>query len=155
LPGLYAPDLVVGGNPYLAATFTDMSTYVAPPGAITGVTSARAHPGDTIVVFGIGFGPVTPPVNAGSISFGNTSLTAPVQFFFNGTPAQTSYAGIAPGSVALYEFEITVPTISSSDAVAVTFTLGGVPGTQTLYTSVQNTGAQQRPTGIGPNGAIR
>ncbi len=157
LPGLYDPGMVVNGNPFLAATFSDMSTYVAPPGSISGFTSARAHPGDTIVFFGIGFGPVTPAVNAGSISFGDTALTAPVQFFFNGTPAAAvTYAGIAPGSVALYEFEVTVPTIPSSDAVEITFTLGGVPGTQTLYTSVQNTGPQKRPTGLtGPNRSIR
>jgi uncharacterized protein (TIGR03437 family) len=40
--------------------------------------------------------------------------------------------------VGVYQFNVVVPNISAGDAVPVTFTLNGVNGTQTLYTSVGN-----------------
>jgi uncharacterized protein (TIGR03437 family) len=49
-PGLLAPSsFIVGGTQYAAALFSDGATYVLPPGAIAGVPSRRAQPGDTIV----------------------------------------------------------------------------------------------------------
>jgi uncharacterized protein (TIGR03437 family) len=39
--------------------------------------------------------------------------------------------------VGLYQINVLVPNIPSSDAVPLTFTLNGVTGTQTLYTSVE------------------
>jgi uncharacterized protein (TIGR03437 family) len=47
------------------------------------------------------------------------------------------FAGLAPGFVGLYQFNLTVPTVTASDTIPVTFTLGGIAGTQTLYTAVQ------------------
>jgi uncharacterized protein (TIGR03437 family) len=46
--------------------------------------------------------------------------------------------GLAPDYTGLYQFNITVPNGAAGNAVALTFTLNGVPGTQTLYLAVQN-----------------
>ena len=60
-PGLLAPSsFLVGGKQYVAALFSDGATFVLPPGAVAGVPSRRAQPGDTITLYGVGFGPVTP-----------------------------------------------------------------------------------------------
>jgi uncharacterized protein (TIGR03437 family) len=49
------------------------------------------------------------------------------------------YAGLAPGSVGEYQFNVVVPAnVPTGDAVPVTFTLNGVAGTQTLYTAIQS-----------------
>ncbi|MGH9664972.1 MAG: hypothetical protein ACRD9L_11160 [Bryobacteraceae bacterium] len=53
------------------------------------------------------------------------------------TEAATSYAGLAPSAIGLYQFNVVVPSVPANDAVPLTFTLGGVSGTQTLYTAVQ------------------
>jgi uncharacterized protein (TIGR03437 family) len=45
---------------------------------------------------------------------------------------------LAPSLVGVYQLNVVVPNVAPSDAVPVTFTLGGVPGAQTLYTSVGN-----------------
>lgn len=67
-PGLLAPpSFKVGGIQYVAALFSDNVTFVLPPGAIAGVASRRAKPGDTITLYGVGFGPVTPNIPAGQI----------------------------------------------------------------------------------------
>ena len=137
--GLLAPAyLNIGGAQYVGALFPDYQTFVAPPGAISGYASRRAKPGDVIVIYGIGFGPVTPNIPAGQIVPGNTALTLPFQIFFGSAQATLQYAGLAPSLVGVYQFNVVVPNIPPSDAVPVTFTLGGVNGAQTLYTSVGN-----------------
>ncbi len=137
--GLLAPGyLNIGGVQYVGALFPDYQTFVAPPGAISGYTSRRAKPGDVLIIFGVGFGPVNPNIPAGQVVPGNTALTLSFQISFGSAPATLQYAGLAPSLVGVYQFNVVVPNIPPSDAVPVTFTLGGVPGAQTLYTSVGN-----------------
>jgi uncharacterized protein (TIGR03437 family) len=138
-PGLYAPpNFNIGGKQYLAALFPDGVTYVLPPGTIPGITSRQAKPGETIIVYGVGFGPVTPNIPAGQVVQQSNAVTAPLQVFFGQTPATLSYSGLAPGAVGLYQFNVVVPNVVANDAVPIAFPLGGVNGTQTLYTAVQN-----------------
>jgi uncharacterized protein (TIGR03437 family) len=136
-PGLLAPStFLIGGTQYVVALETDGLTYVLPPGAIAGVTSARAKAGQTIVMYGIGFGTVTPGIPAGQIAAGSNSLNATLQIFIGGQLATVSYEGLAPGFVGLYQFNVVVPAVAASDKVPVTFSLGGTLGTQTLYLAV-------------------
>src|SRR5581483_8622452 len=53
--------------------------YAAPSGAVPGVNTRPAKPGDTVTFYGIGFGPVTPNVPAGTVTSGLTMLASPVQ----------------------------------------------------------------------------
>jgi uncharacterized protein (TIGR03437 family) len=139
-PGLVAPPLfVVNGKQYVVATFTDGVTYVAPPNSIPGVTSRQAKPGETIVMYGVGFGPVTPNIPAGQIVQAANSLATPVNFSFGGTPAAApGYAGLAPTYVGLYQFNVVVPTVAANDLVPLTYTVGSVTGSQTLYIAIGN-----------------
>jgi uncharacterized protein (TIGR03437 family) len=135
-PGLLAPtNFKIGGNQYVVAQHSDGS-YVLPQGAIAGVSSRPAQPGETVVIYGVGFGPVTPDVPAGEIASGTTQLTSPIQILFGSEPASLAYSGLAPGLVGLYQFNVIVPFVAASDLVPLTFKLGGVAGSQTLYTAV-------------------
>jgi uncharacterized protein (TIGR03437 family) len=138
--GMLAPaSFKIGGLQYLAALFPDYQTFVLPPGAISGVASRRAKPGDVIVIFGTGFGPVTPNIPAGQIAQGGSTLTLPLQIYFGSTLAKLQYSGLAPNLVGVYQFNVVVPNVPASDAVQVSFSLGGVIGAQViLYTSVGN-----------------
>jgi uncharacterized protein (TIGR03437 family) len=137
-PGLLAPAVfLVGGIQYVAALFSDDSTYVMPPGTVGGVTSRAANPGEVITLYGVGFGTVTPSTPAGQIASGQTQLTSSLKIYFAGTQAQVSYAGLSPESVGLYQFDVTVPNVAAGASVPLTFTLNGVDGAQTLYTAVQ------------------
>jgi uncharacterized protein (TIGR03437 family) len=139
LPGMLAPaSFVVNGNQYLAALFSDGTTFVLPPGAIPGVNSRQAKPGETILVYGIGFGDVIPNIPAGQIATQVNKLASPFQLLFGSTPAVLSYSGLAPTYVGLYQFDVVVPNVPNNDLVPITFTLGTVSGTQTLYTAVHN-----------------
>jgi uncharacterized protein (TIGR03437 family) len=137
-PGLLAPSAIkINGKQYVGA-FLDGDTYVLPTGAVAGITSRRAKVWDTIVLYGVGFGSVLPDTAAGRIVQGTNTLELPLKVLFDGTEATVAYDGLMPGMVGLYQFNVVVPNIASSDVVPLTFTLGGVAGTQTLYTSVGN-----------------
>ena len=138
-PGLLAPSsFSIAGKQNIVALFSDGTTFVLPPATISGVASRRAQPGDVITLYGIGFGAVTPSIPAGQIVQQNNTLALPFQILFGPTPAAFLYDGLAPSAVGLYQFNVTVPNVTSSDAVPVTFTVGGVAQTQTLYIAVQS-----------------
>ena len=137
-PGILAPSAFkLPAGQYAVALFPDNKTFVLPPGTVGGVAAARAKPGDTIILYGVGFGPVTPDISAGVIvQQGNT--LAGFQAAFAGVPATVQFAGLVQGFLGLYQFNVTVPQVAAGDAVPFTFTLGGKAGTQTLILPIGN-----------------
>jgi uncharacterized protein (TIGR03437 family) len=134
-PGLLAPaSFMINGLQYVVAI--DGSDYVAPAGAIAGVTSAPAKPGDVIVLYGVGFGPVNPSIPEGQIVQQQNALPS-FGISIGGAPATVKYAGLAPNYVGLYQFNVVVPAIAANNAAPVTFQVSGTAGTQTLYLAVQ------------------
>jgi len=137
-PGLLAPtSWNIGGTQYVVAQFAN-GTYVLPPNALSGITSQRAQPGDTIVIYGVGFGSVNPNIPPGQIAGQTNELAAQVSFSIGGQPAQVAYYGLAPGYVGLYQFNVVVPSVPASDTTPLTFTLNGESGTQTLALAIAN-----------------
>jgi uncharacterized protein (TIGR03437 family) len=138
-PGFLAPSsFSIGGKQYIVALFSDGATFVLPSGAIAGVPSRRAKPGDSITLYGVGFGSVTPNIPAGQVVQQTNTLAAQLHILFGQTEATVGYDGLAPNAVGLYQFNVVVPNVAASDTVPLTFTLAGVAGTQTLYIAVQN-----------------
>lgn len=138
-PGLLAPLVFqLSGRQYVVAVYPDGVTYVLPPGVTNAVPTKRARPGDTILLYGVGFGPVTPNIPAGQIVQQTNTLQSPFQVSFGGTPAQVSYYGLTPTFVGLYQFNVIVPNVAASDAVPLTFSVGTTGGTQTIVIAVGN-----------------
>lgn len=137
-PGL-CQGATLAGNPYVAAVINGAgpTTYVLPSTAnVNGVTFRPAHPGEVISFFGNGFGAVNPSPAQGQLVQQLNQLTTPLQVFFGQTQATVQYQGLAPGFIGLYQFNVVVPNIPTSDLVPVTFALGNFAGAPTLYTSV-------------------
>jgi uncharacterized protein (TIGR03437 family) len=140
-PGLLAPpSFDIGGKQYMLATFASGTnlTYVlnTSAGASLGVTSSPAKPGDVIIAYGVGFGPVTPAVSPGVIEEQSNTLVNPVTVSFGSGNANVSFQGLAGGFVGLYEFYITVPAGLASGDYPITVTQNGVALPQTLYLTV-------------------
>jgi uncharacterized protein (TIGR03437 family) len=134
-PGLWAPrTLAAGDKQYVAAFHSDRATYVLPAGMAAGTPSRPARPGETITLYGVGFG----NAQAGEVARENQPVDLPLEVFFGDTPARVAYAGLAPGEVGLYRFDIIVPGIPGNASTPLTFTLGGARGQQTLYTAVSD-----------------
>jgi len=135
-PSLLAPTtFMIGGKQYVAA-FNPDGTFALPQNAIVGVSSTAATPGQTVVMYGIGFGPVSDGVTAGTLPTQQDSLTLPLVVSFGTTNAQLAYAGLAMGLTGLYQINVVVPQVSANSAEPITFTLGTTKGSQTLYIAV-------------------
>ena len=130
-PGLLAfPPTTSATDLYVVAIFPDYTTYALPPGTGLPVPSRRAKAGDTVTLYGIGFGPVIPDVSAGNIAKQTNSLQASVEVRFGGHPGRVTYAGSAPGFAGLYQLNVVVPdgvvvAGTVDDAVLVTVVLNG------------------------------
>jgi uncharacterized protein (TIGR03437 family) len=136
-PGLLAPpgSFAINGKQYVAAILPDGS-FALPSNAIPGVASRPANPGETIVIYGIGFGDVLPNIAAGTVVTQQNELATPIQFLFNNTAVMPAYFGLAPNYTGLYQFNIVVPNFAANNALPLSFNLGGTKGTQTLYIAV-------------------
>jgi uncharacterized protein (TIGR03437 family) len=90
--------------------------------------SNPAKPGDTLVVYCSGLGAVDPPLAAGSatpLAF-LTRTTAPLTALIGGRTAAVSFAGLTPGSTALYQVNVTVPQgVPNGDALPMVISISG------------------------------
>jgi uncharacterized protein (TIGR03437 family) len=110
------------GGTYVAAQHADY-TYVGKPGLIAGVATQPAKPGETILLYGTGFGPTSPPLPSAQLVTTPAVLANSVQVTIGGVDAPVAYAGLV--EAGLYQFNVTVPSVPSGDAAVVART-GGV-----------------------------
>jgi uncharacterized protein (TIGR03437 family) len=119
----YAPGFFPSGHGnYLAAQHADSS----PVGGYAGATPAK--PGETIILWGTGFGPSSPiatpagqVITAAPASPGNL---AGITVTIGGVPAAISYAGITLSGLA--QINVTVPAGLANGDAAVVASVGGV-----------------------------
>ncbi|HWE49701.1 MAG TPA: hypothetical protein VG273_07935 [Bryobacteraceae bacterium] len=120
------------GN-YGIAVNTDGSLALPASLTVPGFVSHPAKPGDTLTIYGLGFGQTSPAAVEGAAASTTTLQNAPdatVLFDgqFNGQPVTTKafFAGLSPGSVGLYQVNVTIPAgVPLSTSIPVTVTIGG------------------------------
>jgi len=95
---------------------------------VTPVTADQpASPGEVVIFYGTGFGPVDPPLGTGAASNGN-QITATPAMTIDGLPAEIQFAGVAPGFVGLNQINVVVPGLARTNgADPVVLTINGVP----------------------------
>jgi uncharacterized protein (TIGR03437 family) len=123
--GLLAPPAFnVGGRQYVVAQFADGS-YVLPTSNFGDASTRPAKVGETIVIYGVGFGPVVTAANQGMppglIATAANQLVNPVVLVFGTTAPATVYAGLSPGYVGLYQFNVVVPAVAPAPALQAWF----------------------------------
>jgi len=124
----------INGTPYVAAVHLD-GAYVGKANLIAGGNFRPAQPGETILVYGTGFGATTPAVPAGQIFAGAAPLATQPTIQIGGAAASLSFAGLA--GAGLYQFNVTIPSTAVTGDAPLTAQIGGV-GTQTgLLVTVQ------------------
>jgi uncharacterized protein (TIGR03437 family) len=122
----FAPAFLTFNGTAVAAQHADYSLAGA-ANLIPGAVTTPAKPGETILLYGVGFGPANPAQPAGQVVGAPATLANDVQVTIGGVAATVSYAGLVQSG--LYQLNVVVPTISTGDA-KVTATVGGV-STQT------------------------
>ena len=129
---LFAPD----GRRYAAALHAD-GTVAARAGLLgEGVRSFPARPGETVVLWGSGFGPTTPPMASGVV------LSAPLPLengsglavTIGGRPAQVEYVGMTVAGV--YQINVRVPEDLADGDHEVAAALGGLQTQSGAYLMV-------------------
>jgi uncharacterized protein (TIGR03437 family) len=138
-PGILAPPVFkFAAGQYAFALFPDNRTYVLPPGvAPANLPIARAKPGDVIILYGLGFGPVSPNLTAGTLVEQSNQLFS-FQAAFAGVQATVQFAGLVQTYTGLYQFNIVVPNVPANDATPFTFSINGTAGTQSLLMPIGN-----------------
>jgi uncharacterized protein (TIGR03437 family) len=111
--------LLFGGGPYIASVHADGSLVGPASMSVPGYAFTPAKPGETILLFGTGFGLPASTLTDGSM-VQSGSLTNPPAIFFqfiepyrlgSTYPAKLAYAGvISPG---LYQFNVVVPAVAA------------------------------------------
>jgi len=81
---------------------------LGPTGKTLGYPTVAATAGDSVELFGVGFGPVNPPVPAGQPFSGAAATVAPVTVYLNGISITPTFAGMS--SAGLYQLNITIPS---------------------------------------------
>jgi uncharacterized protein (TIGR03437 family) len=117
---------------YVAAQHANYSLLGA-PSAISGATPAQ--PGETILLYGTGFGPSTPALPTADLVTTAEPLANAVTISIGSVAANVEFAGLVESG--LYQFNVTVPSsLPSGDAVVVA-TIGGVESQTGLSITVQ------------------
>lgn len=123
----------IGSGSAAAAQHSDYS-YVGAPGLLSGVATQPAKPGETILLYGTGFGPTNPALATGQLVTTAEPLANAVQITIGGVAVTPLFAGlVGPG---LYQFNVTVPNVPNGDA-KVAATIGGVSTQAGVTVAVQ------------------
>lgn len=112
LPAFFTMD----NGKYVAALHLDYSL-VGSAGLLPGITTTPAQPGETIVLYGTGFGPTNPALPTSQLVGAPAPLANSVRITIGGVVASVGFAGlVGPGT---YQFNVTVPDLPNGDAPVV------------------------------------
>jgi uncharacterized protein (TIGR03437 family) len=106
-----------------------------------------ASAGETIAVFVTGLGRVTPPVADGTPGPSNplSQTTALIYAFVGNQQATTTFSGLAPGLVGVYQLNITIPSgAGSGDAVLSISDADGISSQALLPLAPSNTAPSEQ-----------
>jgi uncharacterized protein (TIGR03437 family) len=125
----------IGGGAYVAAQHAADYSLVGATNLIPGVTSTPAKPGETILIYGTGFGPANPPLPTNQLVTTAEPLANSVQITIGGVaaPAIVAYL-VGPG---LYQFNVTLPLNLPNGDAAVLAMVGGVSSQTGVSVTVQ------------------
>jgi uncharacterized protein (TIGR03437 family) len=143
-PGLFR----IGVGEYGAIVNASQGNFPFPTavGNALGVAAAPARPGDFIVLFGTGLGPVNPTVGTGQAALGS-----PLSFIVNApfvtygrTPVQgvplvePAFVGLTPGFAGLFQVNVIVPLdLGTNPRMAVTLEFPSGPRSNTVEIAVE------------------
>ena len=114
-------------------------TYAVKAGTFASLTTLAAKPGDVLILWGTGFGPVTPAilpwvVTPSDRTYSTSTMPAVT---LNGIPATVYGAALASGYSGLYQVAIQVPSFMPDGDWPLVVTIGGVPSPNGMFLTVK------------------
>jgi uncharacterized protein (TIGR03437 family) len=108
---------------------------LGPTGNSLGYPTVAAKAGDTVELYGTGFGPTRPAVQAGQVFSGAAPTINPVTLLLNNVSVTPSFAGLS--GAGLYQINLTIPAGLGTGDVPLVATVGGVHTPSTIVISLQ------------------
>ena len=108
---------------------------IGPTGTSLGYATVAAKAGDSVALFGTGFGPTNPTVQAGRAFSGAAATTNPVTMRINNVIVPTAFAGLSGAGV--YQVNLTIPSGLGTGDVSLQATVGGVQTPSGIVISLQ------------------
>jgi uncharacterized protein (TIGR03437 family) len=102
--------------------------FIGPNGTSLGFPTRPVKAGDVVELYGVGFGPVNPPIPAGQLvpagTYGTALASSNIAFVIGGISVKPDFAGIT--EAGLFQFNLTIPAGVGSGDVAIAATAGGL-----------------------------
>lgn len=126
---------IFGAGPYVTAQHADYSLLGPASLSVPGYTFTPAKPGETVLLYANGCGPVSTAVVSGSLSQSGTLPTLPV-VTIGGAAARVDYAGLrSPG---LFQFNVEIPANLADGDQPVTATCNGAAAQAGTLITIQH-----------------
>ena len=114
---------------------SDSYDIIGPTGTSLGYSTVAAKAGDIVELFGTGFGPTNPVVEAGQAFFSAASTTNAVTLLIDNVSVVPMWAGLS--SAGLDQINVTIPTALGTGNVPLVATVGGVQTPPYVVISLQ------------------
>ena len=133
-----SPGFFLWRGKYAVATRPDF-TLVAPAGLFDELVTVPARPGDTIILWGTGFGATNPAVPQGVLPPANpvANVSNPVTVTIGNVAATVVSAAITPGNPGLYQIAVQVPATAPDGDLAVVAQVSGIQSSSSVLLSVK------------------
>jgi uncharacterized protein (TIGR03437 family) len=133
-----SPAFFLWSGKYVVATRPDFSL-AAGAGLFQGIGTVPAKPGDTIILWGTGFGATNPAVAPGVLPPMNqvASVAGAVTVTIGNTAATVLGAALAPGNPGLYQIAVQVPGSVPDGDLAVVAQVSGIQSSSGVLLSVK------------------
>jgi len=127
----------INGGPYVLAQHGADNSLLGPASmSVPGYTFTPAKPGETVVLYGNGFGAISPTVVSGASSQTGTLNPLPT-VTIGGITATVNFAGIN-GPPGLFQFDVVVPSTLANGDQPITATYNGFTKQAGTLITVQN-----------------
>ena len=108
---------------------------LGPTGNSLGYATVAARAGDSVALFGVGFGPTTTAVPAGQLFSGVAPAANPVNLLIKNVSVKPGFAGLS--SAGLFQFNLTIPAGLGAGDVSLSALVGGVQTPANVVISLQ------------------
>jgi uncharacterized protein (TIGR03437 family) len=135
--GPFSPGIFASGGRAIAVN--QDGTLAWPAGAVAGLTTHAAKPGDVIIIYATGLGAVDSAIADGANSLDKlrNTLVVPV-VMIGGVTAHVEFSGLSPQFVGVNQLNVVVPNITAGDSVPLQLMLGGITTSDSVVMAVAN-----------------
>lgn len=133
--GQFSPNVFAASG--FAIAINPSGQLSAAPGAIPGITTRPARPGETLIVYANGLGPVTPVIANGAP--GNplrTTVSTPT-VLFGGIAVTPAFSGLTPQFPGVNQINVVVPAGITGNAVPLQIRQGGLTSSDKVVIAIQ------------------